>query len=65
MILDGPVFGTEQWFNQLRVVQMIMMLGMLASLMFKQKAVQVTMAAINLTALMGAAIVRFFPGAYA
>lgn len=64
MTLDGPFFGVEEWFNQLRTVQISMLTSMAIGLFTKRPVIQTGLAALNLAALAGGALVRFMPGAY-
>lgn len=60
--LDGPMFGTEIWFNYLRIVQLSMAALLCLALISGRRAAQMVAALGVLAALSFAAFLRFLPG---
>ena len=63
LALDGPMFGTEPFFNNLRATQGLLALCAIAALSTERTAVQAVCAAIVVVMLLYGTFVRFLPGA--
>ncbi len=62
LTFDGPLFGTEPWFNILRVIQLTMGAAVVVAIATARTGVQVAIAGLNLAILITAAVVRYLPG---
>lgn len=60
--LDGPLFGTEEFFNAIRVGQILVLAISVWGLVTSSARVQLAVSLTVLTGLSAVAIVRFFPG---
>lgn len=59
---DGPLFGTEEAFNVLRVTQILLTLAILTAILNKRSIVQLVVSSFVVLVLFYAAVVRFLPG---
>ncbi len=62
LTFDGPLFGTEPWFNTLRATQLLFCLAILCALVVSKTWMQVLAAATLVVLLILASAVRFLPG---
>ncbi|MFK8050411.1 MAG: hypothetical protein AB8B81_18455 [Halioglobus sp.] len=62
MTMDGPMFGTEPLFNNLRVIQLAVILCAFAALVVASKRARVFSGIFACAVLAFATIVRFTPG---
>ncbi len=60
--LDGPLFGTEPFFNTLRVTQMLLIACVCLCLVTERTVVQVVGSGIVVATLVYGTFVRFMPG---
>jgi hypothetical protein len=60
--LDGPLFGTEPLFNQLRAAQFAVFVPTAAGLFWENRHVQAAISLISLASLSIAVVLRFLPG---
>ena len=63
MSLDGPMFGTEDWFNVLRLIQVLVIAATGVALVSKRDGVQLASSGFVVLTFFYAAVVRFLPGA--
>lgn len=65
MTLDGPLFGTEETINWLRMIQVVIVGGLVASLFSANPRVHAAAGLTTLLALGAGMFIRFFPGVIA
>ncbi len=59
---DGPLFGTEDWFNVLRLTQCLIALSLLLAIAIPRRIVQIGASAFVVLILVYGTAVRFLPG---
>lgn len=64
LTFDGPLFGTEPWFNRLRSTQLCFVLAIIAGLLVDRHWMQVLVALVIVTLLLLATTLRFLPGVF-
>lgn len=62
LALDGPLFGTEPFFNSLRAIQGFLMMCITAALISSRTMVQIVSSALIVLVLLIGTILRFLPG---
>lgn len=62
LILDGPLFGTEVAFNSLRLIQVVFVASVVASLISSKPRVHLAASLATLAAMGVGMVIRFFPG---
>jgi hypothetical protein len=64
LTFDGPLFGTEPWFNRLRSTQLCFALAIVAAVVVDRNWMQALAAVVVVTLLLLATTLRFLPGAF-
>lgn len=62
LTFDGPLFGTEPWFNVLRITQLSLATAILLALVATRTVVQTLAAGFTVAILILASAVRYLPG---
>jgi hypothetical protein len=61
---DGPLFGTEQWLNKLRAVQLLIAALAIWGIFSSNRRVHTSVSLAILLGIVAAVVIRYLPGQY-